>query len=138
LNMGGRKVCFIDRNGQVGTCIKDDENCIHCKSGYEHFKWIKEMKTEDRDVVKVDYYTKISEQVHILEQTVYGLRDLASALRRIGFGKPGAELEWRAGNIEEVMEKVDQLILESLKQENKDVDYENAHLKQILKIMEGG
>jgi hypothetical protein len=134
--MGGRKVCFIDYNGQVGTCIKDDENCVHCKSEYEHFKWLKEMRTEDAE--KVDYRTKISKQVHVLEQTVYGMRDLASALQRTGFEKIGEELYWRAGNIEEVMEKVDQLILASLKEERKDVEYDNAHLKQILKIMEGG
>lgn len=29
--MGSRKVCFIDDNGQVGTCIKDDEHCEACE-----------------------------------------------------------------------------------------------------------
>jgi len=129
--MGGRKVCFIDRNGQVGTCIRDDENCLHCNSGYEHFKWLKNMKTEDVDAVKVDYHTKICKQVHVLEQTVYGLRDLASACQRLGYEKISEELYWRAGNIEEVMEKIDQLILEFLKQERETLEIENAQLKQI-------
>jgi|WetSurMetagenome_2_1015567.scaffolds.fasta_scaffold91005_3 hypothetical protein len=26
----GRKVCFVDDGGQVGTCIRDDENCNAC------------------------------------------------------------------------------------------------------------
>lgn len=25
-----RKVCFVDEDGQVGTCTKDDENCATC------------------------------------------------------------------------------------------------------------
>lgn len=28
--MGGRKVCFMDDDGQYGTCINDDENCEKC------------------------------------------------------------------------------------------------------------
>jgi hypothetical protein len=139
--MGGRKVCFIDDEGQVGTCLRDDENCLHCKSEYDHFRWLKDVRTEDDISAKVfmktqeDYYMKICKQVHVLEQTVYGLRDCASALRRIGLEKVSDELDWRAGNIEEVMEKVDQLILASMKQEHANLDIENAHLKQILKIM---
>jgi hypothetical protein len=51
--MGGRKVCFIDENGQVGTCVKDDENCLHCNSEYDHFKWLKDVRTEDDISAKV-------------------------------------------------------------------------------------
>lgn len=141
--MGGRKVCFIDDKGQTGICIRDDENCLNCKSEFDHFKWLKDVRTEDDISEKVfmktqeDYHMKLCKQVHVLEQTVYGMRDLASALRRTGFEKIGDELDWRAGNIEEVMEKVDQLILASMKQEHANLDCENKQLKQILKIMNG-
>jgi hypothetical protein len=139
--MGGRKVCFIDANGQVGTCVRDDENCLHCNFQYSHFEWLKDVKTEDDISAKVfmktqeDYHMKLCKQVHVLEQTVYGMRDLASALRRTGFERISDELDWRAGNIEEVIERVDQLILASLKQEHANLDCENVQLKQILKIM---
>lgn len=142
--MGGRKVCFIDENGQVGTCVKDDENCLHCKSEYDHFRWLKDVKTEDDISAKVfmkipvDYHMELCKQVHELEQTVYGLRDLASSCQRMGFEKISNELYWRAGNITEVIEEVDQLILASLKREHKNLDVENAQLKQILKNVNGG
>ena len=136
--MGGRKVCFIDDEGQTGTCIRDDENCLHCNSEYDHFRWLKDVRTEDdisekvfMKVPEIDYSIKIYNQVHELEQTVYGLRDLASSCQRMGFEKISNELYWRAGNITEVIEEVDQLILASLKREHKNLDVENAQLKQI-------
>jgi len=89
------------------------------------------MPGKDGMKMSVDYHTKICEQVHVLEQTVYGLRSLASACQRMGFETIGDELYWRAGNIEEVMEKTDQLILAFLKQERKNLEIENAQLKQI-------
>lgn len=137
----GRKVCFIDNEGQVGTCLRDDENCLKCDFEYSHFEWLKDVKTEDDISAKVfmkapmDYHTELCKKVHILEQTVYGLRDLASALRRTGFEKIGDELDWRAGNIEDVIADIDQMILASLKQEHANLDCENAQLKQILKTM---
>jgi hypothetical protein len=136
IDMGGRKVCFIDYNGQAGTCIRDDENCLHCDSGYKHYNWFrKEVRRDMPEKVaiktQVDYHTKICEQVHVLEQTVYGMRDLASSMNRIGLEKVADELYWRAGNIEEVMEKTDHLILEFLKQERKNLEIVNAQLKQI-------
>jgi hypothetical protein len=135
--MGGRKVCFIDNEGQVGTCLRDDENCLHCNSQYSHFEWLKDVRTEDDISAKVfmkaqeDYHMKLCKQVHVLEQTVFGLRDLATACQRLGFEKISDEMYWRAGNIEEVMEKIDQLILEFLKQERENLEVENAQLKQI-------
>lgn len=140
--MGGRKVCFITDDGQVGTCVRDDENCLNCDSEYEHREWLKNVRTGNEmgcwtttmDIqmkTSADYHSEISKQVHVLEQTVYGLRSLASACQRMGFEKIGDELYWRAGNIEEVMEKTDQLILASLKQERENVDNETAQLKQI-------
>ena len=34
--MGGRKVCFIDHDGQVATCLRDDEDCKICPSEKIH------------------------------------------------------------------------------------------------------
>lgn len=31
-----RKVCFIDNEGQVGTCIRDDEDCSACALNHPH------------------------------------------------------------------------------------------------------
>ena len=39
-----RKVCFIDDDGQVGTCITDDEDCVNCDFNEDkHKKWVKEI-----------------------------------------------------------------------------------------------
>jgi hypothetical protein len=44
--MGGM-VCFIDDDGQVGTCIKDDENCVSCNCNDDaHKKWVGESKID--------------------------------------------------------------------------------------------
>jgi hypothetical protein len=44
-----RLVCFIDENGQTGTCIKDDECCETCEFNDDaHKKWVAEcIKTEE-------------------------------------------------------------------------------------------
>ena len=135
--MGGRKVCFIGSDGQCGTCIRDDENCNKCDCVQSHSAWLNKIAEKVHLEAPEDYHMKLCKQVHVLEQTVYGMRDLATACQRMGFEKISDELYWRAGNIEEVMEKVDQLILASMKQEHANLDIENAQLKQILKIMNG-
>jgi len=134
--MGGTKVCFMDTDGQYGTCIRDDEDCLKCDDGH-HKEWVDEIqKTEKEKYDKVQdhvsSYAKMSEQVHVLNQTIYGLRDLASALRRTGFGKISDELDWRADNIDEVIRKLDELIKKSAHDEFELIKSDNIKLKQIL------
>jgi|WetSurMetagenome_2_1015567.scaffolds.fasta_scaffold35142_6 hypothetical protein len=47
--MGGRKVCFIDMDGQVATCLRADENCKVCPSEETHNKSFAEYKHEISD-----------------------------------------------------------------------------------------
>ena len=106
--MSGRKVCFIDDNGQVATCIRDDENCSHCSTGIaNHYKWVAEcQKDRERTSSKeyVNFYEKLHTHVHILEQTIYGLRRMSDACNVAGLEKISADLAWRANNIDEILE----------------------------------
>ena len=47
--MGGRKVCFIDLDGQVATCLRADEDCRVCPSEETHNKCFAEYKHEISD-----------------------------------------------------------------------------------------
>lgn len=89
--MGGRKVCFISDEGQVATCIRDDEDCTLCDDKLQHEK-VQE---------HVSRYARSREAIHILNQTMYGIRDLASSFARTGNEKIAEELRWRASNIGE-------------------------------------
>ena len=78
------------------------------------------------------YHMKISDQVHALEQTAHGLRDLATACQRMGLEKVSDELYWRANNLDEITINVDKLIIAFLKNEQMCLEDEKAQLKQIL------
>jgi hypothetical protein len=95
INMGGRKVCFISDAGQVATCIRDDENCSVCEHNRERYEKIQE---------HVSLYARSRKSINILNQTVYGIRDLASSFSRVGNKTISEELQWRANNIEEAID----------------------------------
>ena len=44
-----RKVCFIDLDGQVATCLREDEDCKSCPSEEVHNKSFAEYKHEISD-----------------------------------------------------------------------------------------
>ena len=96
--MGGRKVCFISDAGQVATCIRDDENCSMCEHNRERYERIQE---------HVSLYARSREAISILNQTAYGIRDLASSFSRIGNKVIAEELQWRANNIDEARDKLE-------------------------------
>jgi hypothetical protein len=91
----GRKVCFISNDGQVATCLRDDENCSAC----EYYK----SKCENIQR-HVGLYEQSRKAINILNQTIYGIRDLSSSFSRVGNKVISEELQWRANNIEEAIE----------------------------------
>jgi hypothetical protein len=67
----GRKVCFIDDEGQAGTCIKDDENCAGCEfSDEKHKKFVEECRNTVSDYemsVKSEHPVCDGSEGHLLE-----------------------------------------------------------------------
>jgi len=96
--MSGTKVCFISDDGQVATCIRDDENCSQCEHNNKRYERIQE---------HMSLYVRSRRAIHILDQTAYGLRDLASSFSRIGNKVIAEELQWRATNIEEAKDDLE-------------------------------
>lgn len=94
----GRKVCFITSDGQYATCLREDEDCSCC----EHYKHKCENIQEH-----VSLYARSRKAISILDQTAYGLRDLASSFSRIGNKVVSEELQWRANNIEEARDNLE-------------------------------
>lgn len=94
----GRKVCFISDDGQCATCIRDDEDCSQCEDNKKRCEKVQE---------HVSLYARSRRAISILDQTVYGMRDLASSFSRIGNKVVAEELQWRAGNIEEARDDLE-------------------------------
>jgi len=103
-----RKVCFTDSNGQYGTCIRDDEDCLRCEVNKVQYEKFQE---------HVNLYARSRKAIHILDQTAYGIRDLASAFARMGNEKITEELRWRANNIEEARDDLEHDIDKSAREE---------------------
>jgi hypothetical protein len=95
INMGRRKVCFISNDGQVATCLRDDENCSCCEHHNHQCEKIQE---------HVSLYVRSRKSISILNQTAYGIRDLSSSFSRVGNKVISEELQWRANNIEEAID----------------------------------
>ena len=69
-------MCWTDHNGQVATCIRDDENCNGCK--YMPEPEAKD-KSHEYDVIKthISEYACMKKQLHNLNRISYDLKDLA-------------------------------------------------------------
>jgi hypothetical protein len=104
--MGGRKVCWTDHNGQVATCIRDDENCNGCK--YMPEPEIKN-KPHEYDAIKthMSEYACMRKQLHNLNRVSYNLKDLAVSFSKTGNRRVSKYLNGCALEIDGVIEVLD-------------------------------
>jgi len=76
--MGSRKVCFIDMDGQVATCLRDDEDCKICLSEKIHNKNFK--KSEEIVDKKKELLKGIASLLNDYADTIDGQNDLLVAV----------------------------------------------------------
>lgn len=56
-----RTVCFIDDDGQVGTCTNEiDGDCGHCPTVLDHIEWINKREIETLELLKKE---RISDEI---------------------------------------------------------------------------
>jgi len=135
--MGSRKICFEGEDGQYGTCIRDDEDCMKCemKARELHYEMISKYNKSVK-VTTEEHSSNISnicKEMDILRQTVYGLRRMEEATRTIGLEKLSSDLSFRANTVEEVMETTLVLIKKHQHEELLMVQYDNEQLNKLLK-----
>ena len=75
--MGGRKVCFIDHDGQVATCLRDDEDCKVCPSEKIHDHNFSKEKKPDK---KTELLNRIASLLNDYADTIDGQNDLLVAV----------------------------------------------------------
>lgn len=100
-------MCFFSDRRQYATCIRDDEDCTLCDDKLRHEKVQEHMSL----------YACSRKAINILDQTMYGIRDLASSFARTGNEKIADELLWRANNIEEARDDLEHDIDRFVKEE---------------------
>jgi hypothetical protein len=76
--MGGRKVCFIDMDGQVATCLRDDEDCKICPSEKIHDKNFK--RNDESTDKKNELLKRIASLLNNYADTIDGQNDLLVAV----------------------------------------------------------
>jgi len=104
--MSGRKVCWTDHDGQVATCIRNDENCNGCK--YMPEPEIKN-KPHEYDAIKthMSEYACMRKQLHNLNRISYDLKDLAVSFSKTGNRRVSKHLNGCALEIDGVIEVLD-------------------------------
>jgi hypothetical protein len=135
--MGSKKVCFEGEDGQYGTCIRDDEDCMQCemKARGLHYEMISKYNKNVK-VTPEEHLSNISnicKEMDILRQIVYGLRQMSNATSVVGLDKVSDDLMWRANTVEEVMETTLELIRKHQHEEMLIMQYDNEQLNKLLK-----
>lgn len=135
--MGSRKICFEGDDGQYGTCIQDDEDCMKCDmhSRELHYKMVAKYNKSNKVTIEehTSNITHICEEMDILRQTVYGLSQLAEAARVLGLQSLCSDLMFRSNNIDDVMNTTLQLVRKHQHEELLMAEQLNEQLNKVLK-----
>ena len=135
--MGSRKICFEGDDGQYGTCIQEDEDCMKCdtKSRELHYQMIAQYNKN----VKISSeehslnFSKICDEMEIVRQIIYGLRQLSTSTHVIGLEKLTEDLTWRANTLDDVRETTLALIKKHQHEELLMAQYDVEQLNRVLK-----
>jgi hypothetical protein len=128
--MGGRKVCFIDADGQVGTCIRDDEDCYRCDTQQDHLKW---QKSEHE--MSSDYYDKIFEKLVTIEKLTCDIRGVSIVVHNFGYLELHAYLDLKLNYIQQLIRDIEKLSIEQMRKQAEEAGYDTQRIKLALERM---
>lgn len=128
----GRKVCFIGEYGQVGTCIKENEDCHKCDSSQTHWEWV---NSEQKESIKQssDYYNKMFEKLITIERLVCDIRGIAIVVHNLGYPKLYKSLDLKTNYIHELIRDIEKLSIDRMHEQTEETKRDIERLKQVLK-----
>jgi hypothetical protein len=134
--MGGRKVCFIDADGQVGTCIRDDENCLKCDLAtmQTHYNWQKS-EHEQKSKKSSDYYTDMYEQLIVIEKQMCGIRGISAVICNFGYRNLHEHLNKKTDTVDAIIRNLEQMLIEQMRKQREETGYDTQRLELALKRM---
>jgi hypothetical protein len=138
--MSGRLVCFIDDEGQVGTCIRDDEDCAKCRIDIQedHKKLQKEYTFGCEGTTPLTQETHaqnlldICELIKHLKRNNNAFRDLAPTMERAAMSDLAGFTIRYTDEINKTLDKIDLLVGKHYHEELIFVQQDNAKLKEAV------
>jgi signal transduction histidine kinase len=135
--MGGRLVCIIE-DGQVGTCIRDDEDCSKCEPYIQlaHKKTQNEYNHNDNVCITQEQHAQnlldICELIKHLKVNNDTFRELAPIMKRAAMFDLADFIVKYTDEIDKTLHKINSLVGKHYYEELIFVQQDTAKLKQVV------